>query len=293
MQIVCPSCASRYELDAAKLGPGGRKVRCASCQTLWHVAPEPEPETAPEAEPEQVAAETAAAEVEPSGDAPSFPEAPSAEDTLAGLNEELQRAAEIEQQISAVAAEAGSEPGRDAADESAVQPPPARKRGSRASPKAVTRISGRSGLMLPAALAMTGLVLIVGLFWQRNLAVRVAPQLAGVFETLGFPVNVRGLSLTSVESGIVTDGQGRFLVVEGDVTNITRSVAPVPQIEVAVRDAAGQTLYTWTTEPPRNTLEPAELMRFRARLATPPEAGKSVRVRFSEAATATGTAKAD
>jgi hypothetical protein len=90
----------------------------------------------------------------------------------------------------------------------------------------------------------------------------------------------------------VQDGQGRFLVVEGDVTNITRGVTSVPPIEVAVRDAAGQTLYTWTTEPPRPTLEPAELVRFRARLATPPDAGKSVRVRFTEAK-ATGTAKAD
>jgi predicted Zn finger-like uncharacterized protein len=289
MLIVCPSCASRYELDAAKLGPGGRKVRCASCQTLWHVSPE---EAAPAAnlaaDEQSVASEAAAAEAPTGSDAPDFPEAPSAEDTLAGLNEELQRAAEIGQQISAVAAEAESAEAKD----SDVLPPPARKRGSRAKPKAITRISGRSGLVLPAAIAMTGLVLIAGLFWQRNLAVRVAPQLAGVFETLGFPVNVRGLSLTSVESGIVQDGQGRFLVVEGDVTNITRGVTSVPPIEVAVRDAAGQTLYTWTTEPPRPTLEPAELVRFRARLATPPDAGKSVRVRFSEAK-ATGTAKAD
>ena len=39
MLIVCPSCASQYELDAAKLGPEGRKVRCAGCKTAWHVDP--------------------------------------------------------------------------------------------------------------------------------------------------------------------------------------------------------------------------------------------------------------
>jgi predicted Zn finger-like uncharacterized protein len=252
MQIVCPSCASRYELDAAKLGPAGRRVRCASCQTLWHVDP---------------------------GEA--FPEAPSAEDTQALLNEELQRASEIEEQISAVAAEHEVEPART--DDATVSPP--RKRGSRAKTRKGAFKPGKTlnGLSAPVALTLAGLAVIGGLVWQRNLAVRVAPQLAGVFETLGLSVNVRGLSLTAVESGLVQDGQGRFLVVEGDVTNITRGVAAVPPIEVAVKDAAGQTLYTWTTDPPRSSLEPAELMRFRARLAAPPDTGKSVRVRFGEA----------
>ena len=97
------------------------------------------------------------------------------------------------------------------------------------------------------------------------------------------PVNVRGLSLGSIESGLVEDGQHRFLVVEGDVTNISKSKAAVPLIEVAVKDAGGATLYTWTTEPPRANLEPAELVRFRARLASPPEQGQSVRVRFTSA----------
>jgi len=276
MLIVCPSCTSRYELDAAKLGPAGRKVRCASCQTLWHVDP---------------------------GEA--FPEAPSAEDTQALLNAELQRAIEIEEQITAVAAEHEIETARD--DDTAL--PAERKRGFGGKPrKGASKGSSKSGgkalggralysralggMAAPAALALGGLVLIGALVWQRNLAVRAAPQLAGVFERLGLPVNVRGLSLTSVESGLVQDGQSRFLVVEGDITNITRGMAAVPPIEVAVKDAAGQTLYTWSTDPPRPNLEPAELMRFRARLAAPPETGTSVRVSFSDAKPAS-LAKAD
>lgn len=253
MQIVCPSCASRYEIDAAKLGPAGRKVRCASCQTLWHVDP-----------------------------ADAFPEAPSAEDTQAALNEELQRAAEIEQQISAVAAEQDDEP---KPLEEAKDPPPRKRSTASRLRKGASKAGGVSlnGMRLLAGLALAGLVLIGGMVWQRNVLTRAVPQLAGVFDGLGLPVNVRGLSLTSVESGLVQEGQGRFLVVEGDVTNITKSVTTLPPIEVAVRDATGQTLYTWTTDPPRPKLEPAELVRFRARLAAPPDAGKSVRVRFGEA----------
>ncbi len=248
MKIVCPSCASQYELDAAKLGPDGRKVRCAACKTLWHV--------------------DATADL---------PEPPSAEETQAMLNEELARA---------------SQEMPEPFDETpAVQAAPAnpapRKRSRKRTRKVAARPMGERlrGAAIPLAICGAG-VLVLGLAaWQRDLAVRAAPQLAGVFETLGLPVNIRGLKLTAVESGVVDDGQGRFLVVEGDITNIRRGVTPVPAIEVMVKDAAGQTLYTWTTDPPRQSLEPAELMRFRARLAQPPENGQSVQVRFTSART--------
>ncbi len=263
MLIVCPSCASQYELDAAKLGPEGRKVRCANCKTSWHVEPA------------------------------AFPEPPSEAETQALLAEELERAAAIDAEITALAAEAG---GQDAVEE----PPPVeapvaavpKRRGKRPvkpgkAPHAFLR---RGGAGRPMAAAFAGLVLLAGLVWQREAAVRAAPQLAGLFDKLGMPVNVRGLSLSAIESGVVADGQHRFLVVEGNVTNITTSKAAVPLIEVAVKDAGGATLYTWTTEPPRASLEPAELVRFRARLASPPEQGQSVRVRFTSAATAANLA---
>lgn len=257
MLIVCPSCASQYELDAAKLGPEGRKVRCAGCKTSWHVEPD------------------------------AFPEPPSEAETQALLAEELERAAAIDAEITALAAEAGAQ--EDISEEPpAVEAPPAapKKRRGKASAKP-HKTSGalwrRGGAGLPAAAALAGLVLLGAVVWQRQAAVRVAPQLAGLFETIGMPVNVRGLSLSSIESGLVEDGQNRFLVVEGDVTNITGSKTAVPLIEVAVKDAGGATLYTWTTEPPRANLEPAELIRFRARLASPPEQGQSVRVRFTSA----------
>lgn len=258
MLIVCPSCASQYELDAAKLGPEGRKVRCASCKTSWHVEPTVE-----------------------------FPEPPSEDETQALLAEELERAAAIDAEITAVAAEAdeklAAEEQAEAAATAAARPP---RRSRRGAPKAVAVRRGR----LPMAAAFAGLALLGLLAWQRDAAVHAAPQLAAVFEMAGLPVNVRGLRLSSVESGLVEDGQNRFLVVEGDVTNITRSKTKVPLIEVAVKDAAGTTLYTWTTEPPRMSLEPAELMRFRARLASPPENGQSVRVRFTSAAAAANIA---
>lgn len=41
MLIVCPHCASTYDIDRAALQPHGRRMRCAVCRTLWFVAAEP------------------------------------------------------------------------------------------------------------------------------------------------------------------------------------------------------------------------------------------------------------
>ncbi|PZU93357.1 MAG: hypothetical protein DI527_07210 [Chelatococcus sp.] len=255
MLIVCPSCASRYELDVAKLGAEGRKVRCPACQTSWHVSPDQD-----------------------------FPEPPSGEETQALLNAELEQAATVDAQVTAVAAEREEEA---RAEQETVLPEPAKSPGGfrsrlpgrKARAAAAGGLASR-GLAIPAAVAAACLVLASGLLWKRELAVRAAPQLAIVYQAIGLPVNLRGLALSSVESNLIEETQGRFLVVEGDVTNIARGANAVPLIEVAVKDAQGRTLYTWTTEPPRQKLEPAELIRFRARLASPPEEGRSVTVRF-------------
>lgn len=55
MQLTCPSCGTRYRLDAASLGPEGRVVRCSRCGHSWLAR-------APEERPEAAAAELAAPE---------------------------------------------------------------------------------------------------------------------------------------------------------------------------------------------------------------------------------------
>ncbi|HZS63661.1 MAG TPA: DUF3426 domain-containing protein [Xanthobacteraceae bacterium] len=38
MLIVCPQCATSYQVDLPALVPGGRSVRCARCKTVWFAA---------------------------------------------------------------------------------------------------------------------------------------------------------------------------------------------------------------------------------------------------------------
>lgn len=38
MIIACPSCETRFEVNAAAFPPGGRKVKCARCAHIWHAS---------------------------------------------------------------------------------------------------------------------------------------------------------------------------------------------------------------------------------------------------------------
>jgi predicted Zn finger-like uncharacterized protein len=42
--IVCPNCGKGFQVAAGLLGPGGRRVRCPKCQSIWFESPAtPEP----------------------------------------------------------------------------------------------------------------------------------------------------------------------------------------------------------------------------------------------------------
>lgn len=40
MIISCPSCETSFKVDAASLGPTGRRVRCSKCGHVWHAEPD-------------------------------------------------------------------------------------------------------------------------------------------------------------------------------------------------------------------------------------------------------------
>ena len=142
---------------------------------------------------------------------------------------------------------------------------------------------------LPGWAAVVAILMgVSALIALREKIVAVAPPAAKAFAAIGLPVNLAGLELREVRSHIEMDGARKVLAVEGEIANVRRESRSVPPVALTVRGEDGQAKYAWTTRAAKSRLEPGETIAFRARLASPPESGADVLVRFSSLEEAAG-----
>ena len=248
MLIVCPSCASEYMIEPAQIGADGRMVRCAACRDTFFVAGEPELTEEELAETEEFHAFLEQQSTAwPAADAPLAVEAESAR----------------------------SEP--------EVGPAAARLR-LRLPSIPLAALARLAAVPKAPVLALILVGLVGGAVLGRERIVAAAPATARLYAAAHLAVNPLGLDLKGVRSELVLNGQDQLLVVEGEILNRRGRDVEVPSLRLTVRGPDGLELYTWTNEPPRKTLAPAETARFRARLASPPAEGREVLVRFAHAA---------
>jgi predicted Zn finger-like uncharacterized protein len=302
MLIVCPTCATSYDVELASLEPNGRQVRCVRCRTVWRAAPSRAVKLlaaaeaigpAPEPQAALAPADVFAEEPPPPADEPvadditwAAPDGlPAAEPAVAEIDADVAGAAiEVEApsiapvdldagrppvDVEPAAAEADAEPLED------IETYAARRQ---------KRRFGRPSLHWPLSNLQSGILalLIVDavLVGWRGDVVRILPQTASFYAMLGLPVNVRGLALDSVATTTEQHEGVPILVVEGSVVNNTRKIVDVPRLKFVVRNAANEEIYSWTAVAPRATLPPGDAVSFRSRLASPPTDGRDVLVRF-------------
>jgi predicted Zn finger-like uncharacterized protein len=309
MLIVCPSCATTFRVEKSVLGVSGRQVRCAQCRGVWMATPESAME-------EPVAAEAAVAASAPPQTPPSPPAADDDADWGAAFAEEAKEKNKDAQDddIWPDANELGDAKMAFAdappiAPDSDVAPLPARPEDrEEAEPEderparkdvetAVSRRRRPSGprlarrpfqMSMPVAILLLGSAILGTFFLGREQVVRTIPDAASVYERLGLPVNLRGVEFRDVKgANEIVDGVV-VLVVEGRLVNITGKAIDLPRLRLAVRDATGKEIYTWTATAPKAQLEPGEAAAFRSRLASPPPDGASVEVRFFSRVDAAG-----
>ena len=289
MLIVCPNCATSYQVLPESLGDIGRTVRCVSCYRTWF-------QPAPHAElhaPGQPAAELHAPG-QPAGDreidAPLI--RPPLDDVVdigadrlasgeavPGLSADglvrTDDGTEHEEAPSIVPAGEHTDPTSIDAErsvESAAARRPVR-------PKTPRRRAVLSHHALPASIC--ALVLVVAcLIAARQQIVRVLPQTASLYARIGLPVNLRGLTFENIKTAREMQDGVPMLVVEGDIVGTTGRHTEVPRLRLAVVDRNGKEIYAWTLRPSRTLLPPGEALPFRSRLASPPAEGSGVSVRF-------------
>jgi predicted Zn finger-like uncharacterized protein len=308
MLIVCPNCATSYDVDVATLRPNGRQVRCVRCRTVWRaelsqadkliaaaeelapvrraveaVAEAVAEAAGPNPSAEHVAADTAEAELPESplaapvgnsiSDAPDSPDAAAAADT----------SVEVDSPPIAPADFGVSEtPPEPDLDEPEVAPPieniesvAARRYAERAKDK---RWQWPLSHLQTAILVLLIIDAIV-VCWRTDF-VRAMPQTASFYAAIGLPVNLRGLDFDSLATSTEQHEGVPILVVQGNVVNDTNKTEDVPHVRFAVRNAAHQEIYSWTAVAARTMLPSGEAVAFRSRLASPPPDAHDVLVRF-------------
>jgi predicted Zn finger-like uncharacterized protein len=285
MLIVCPSCTTAYRIELSTLGAAGRSVRCARCRAVWFASVT------------DVAPAALTLPVGPSGSsAPDEPERPPTQDRLDAVvaareDDGVDRAsdgpaddaaavtiANAPSLVPAVAPDSGSALVSAAATGPDIETLAAR-RARHANGTVKRRRSVRSWPGLPTVILVLAAALAALLHWRASV-VRVLPQTASLFATVGLPVNLRGLSFDDVKTALETHEGVTVLVVDGTLANLTRQPLEVPRLRFAVRNGAGYEVYAWTALPTQATLGPGDIVPFRSRLASPPVDGQDVIVRF-------------
>ncbi|MDP3544997.1 MAG: DUF3426 domain-containing protein [Phreatobacter sp.] len=301
MLIVCPSCATAFRVTKTVLGDAGRQVRCAQCRTVWLATPESAVE-------EQVQAPAAAERVGASaggdsqgGDDADWGAAFAEEAESKAGGDALAEPAVPEDEVPSIQPDADVPPlpARAAEPDEAERSSPEAKRIVRdeREPSGLRRLrrpslprpGGQSFRLSPSYLILLlGTAILAMFFLGREQVVRTVPDSAGLYESIGLPVNLRGVEFRDVKgANEVVDGVV-VLVVEGRLVNITGRPVELPRLRLSVRDAAGKEIYTWTATAPKARLEAGEAAPFRSRLASPPPDGASVEVRFFTRVDATG-----
>jgi len=298
MLIVCPTCATSYDVELASLKPNGRQVRCVRCRAIWRAAPShadkllaaaeaigPEPQAAPtDAFAEEPALQSGDEQVADGGAWEASDDLPAAEPDAADMDAGELVAAVEAPPIAPVDLDDGQPPIEVEADHAAeedaepledIETYAARrnKRGFRRPSWHWPLSSLQSGIL---ALIITNAILVG---W-RNDVVRILPQSASFYAMLGLSVNLRGLAFDSVTMTTEQHEGVPILVVEGGVVNNTRKIVDVPRLKFVVRNSANEEVYSWTAVAPRATLTPGDAVAFRSRLASPPTDGRNVLVRF-------------
>lgn len=268
MILVCPSCATRFNLDESRLGGLARRVRCSRCKYEWVQAPEAAV-SAPAAEPPPSAVSApVAAPASPLPEPPAF---------------EVSAPPEPPPFVAAEPAYMPPfEPERP--DLREMLPPPL----SADDPLAAPRREGGGGTGVTfgwIALFLIVAVVLGTLYFARERVMEIWPPSVQAYEMLGLVALPPGAGLAIQDIATMTtqaeDGTPAALSVKGRVVNISRSTRRIPPLRASLRNAAGEEVRGWDFGLPRQMLAPGESADFDTRLDAPPAEALNLIVVFT------------
>lgn len=274
--ITCPHCGTRYQVPHATLGANGREVQCAQCSKSWHAEADAPPP--PAIEPDTLfPAEEAGLDLAFEAEAAAAGPPAKAAEPAAALDPDYERTlAEIR---------------------AAIAPKPKPNAVNNIDPKSLTRVQqsfrrrqralfGKLPLARVRRTARFGaFVLLVSMlvlgFSLRQDLVRWFPSLAGLYATIGLPVNVVGLEFQDSKT-ITTLRDGKMVMqVSARIRSIAPRVVKVPPVLVSLIDGTGAAIYEWTVTPGASEMAPGDVLDVTTEVNSPPPAAVAVRLSFT------------
>ena len=257
VMITCPHCGTRYQVPFSTIGSEGREVQCAQCSKSWHamaLAAAP-PAVDPDLLfPKDEAALDFAFETEEKAVAPpTFPHSaalpvdPDHERTLAEIR-------------AAIAPKSRKGPANaiDPKTLSKAKESFDRRQKSVVGklPLARVRRTARMG-----ALVLLLSMLVLG-FSLRTDLVNWFPALAGLYATIGLPVNIVGLEFQDSKT-INTLREGKIVMqISARIRSVATRPVAVPPVLVSLLNDQGKAVYEWTVTPSIAEMDPGEMMDF-------------------------------
>lgn len=131
-------------------------------------------------------------------------------------------------------------------------------------------------------IAVVVLIAVSAVRYRQDIAV-IWPQSAGVYSSLGLPVNASGIDFRQVEYRRESEDGQPVLTVSGIIVNASPRELPVPQsVRVTLSDAGNREIYHWTFKPGALVLTAGQSVPFVTRLSSPPAAARHLEVRFAK-----------
>jgi predicted Zn finger-like uncharacterized protein len=287
MILTCPSCGTQYVVKDGAIPPGGRQVRCASCKHSWHQDPEPSPAMQEERETSLPPGDEPPADAEPVADEQdeSLAEASLIEPRSGPEAEErAYEEAVIEGEADSVPGSLEEEPGPSAETYASAQFDIQRREAEaptedwREPPGLEPQDDEFSPFPAASEVAPRRRSPVVG--WLLILLVIAA--VAAAFWFLAPPEWKAQLGLAAAGASpleLVTTHMDRqrlesgndLLTVTGRVINPTGKAQDVPPLQAQLKDRAGKVVYSWTIQPPAQSLAPGASASFNsAEISVPP-----------------------
>lgn len=234
MILTCPDCATSYFVDAAKIPPDGRTVKCSACGKRWTARAE-----ASELELDLDDAE--AAEAESQAEEIQFEEAPLAELPGEALPKVFRAKTETSRRM---------------------------------------REAVAVGVVWAGMAAVLVLTIGAALVFRVDV-VRLWPQAAAAYASVGLPVNQLGLAIEDLTVETALKGGHAAYSVTGTIRNVEGRTITSPPLKMILVNKAGRPLVTKIARPADPRIPPGQSRHFGLVIPDPPSTAAELEVSFA------------